>query len=122
MRRAVVRPGGPSTKEPAMTITLPDPVATSTHRRLSGFKPTGRLQLGNYLGAIRPMVASQLTIESVVMIADMHALTVEHDPAQLRERTTQALATMLAAGVDPTTALCYVQSDVPEHAELHYLL
>jgi tryptophanyl-tRNA synthetase len=103
------------------TLTL-DAVATGTRRRLSGFKPTGRLQLGNYVGAIRPMVDSQLTTESIVMIADMHALTVEHDPAKLRQRTSQALATVLAAGVDPAAALCYVQSDVPEHATLHYLL
>ena len=56
------------------------------------------------------------------MIADLHALTVEHDPARLRQLTGEVLATLLAGGVDPDTALCYVQSDVPEHAELHYLL
>jgi tryptophanyl-tRNA synthetase len=103
-----------------MTITLtPD---TTTTRRLSGFKPTGRLHLGNYLGAIRPMLeaAATSTAESVVMIADMHALTVEHDPARLRELTTEMLATLLACGIDD--ACIYVQSDVPEHAELHYLL
>src|SRR5258705_454564 len=93
-----------------------------THRRLSGFKPTGRLHLGNYLGAIRPMLDAQATIDSIVMIADLHALTVEHDPQRLRSLTTEAMATMLALGVDPTTTLCYVQSDVREHAELHYLL
>jgi tryptophanyl-tRNA synthetase len=91
-------------------------------RRLSGFKPTGRLHLGNVLGAIRPMVDAQLTTDSVVMIADLHALTVEHDPARLRELTTEMLSTLLACGVDPDQTLCYVQSDVPEHAELHYLL
>jgi tryptophanyl-tRNA synthetase len=96
--------------------------AGTTTRRLSGFKPTGRLHLGNYLGAIRPMLDAQATTDSVVMIADLHALTVEHDPQRLRERTAESLATMLAAGVDPATTLCYVQSDVPEHAELHYLL
>jgi tryptophanyl-tRNA synthetase len=89
---------------------------------LSGFKPTGRLHLGNYLGAIRPMLEAQETTESIVMIGDLHALTVEHDPARLRQLTAEILATLLAAGVDPAKALCYVQSDVPEHAELHYLL
>jgi tryptophanyl-tRNA synthetase len=93
-----------------------------THRRLSGFKPTGRLHLGNYLGAIRPMLDAQATIDSIVMIADLHALTIEHDPQRLRSLTTEGLATMLALGVDPATTLCYVQSDVREHAELHYLL
>jgi len=97
---------------------------TSTHtiRRLSGFKPTGRLHLGNYLGAIGPMVEAQRTTESVVMIVDLHALTVEHDPKRLRQLTGEVLATLLACGTDPTTTLCYVQSDVPEHAQLHYLL
>lgn len=91
-------------------------------RRLSGFKPTGRLHLGNFLGAIRPTADAQRHTESVVMIADLHALTVEHDPTKLRAMTTEMLATLLAAGVDPAATLCYVQSDVPEHAELHYLL
>jgi tryptophanyl-tRNA synthetase len=89
---------------------------------LSGFKPTGRLHLGNYLGAIRPMLDAQETTESIVMIVDLHALTIEHDPARLRQLTAEILATLLATGVDPAKALCYVQSDVPEHAELHYLL
>ena len=100
------------------TVTAP----TTTVRRLSGFKPTGRLHLGNFLGAIRPMLDAQATTESIIMIADLHALTVEHDPARLRQLTAEILATLLASGVDPATALCYVQSDVPEHAELHYLL
>jgi tryptophanyl-tRNA synthetase len=100
--------------------TLATPVATA--RRLSGFKPTGSLHLGNYLGAVRPMVLSQRTTDPVVMIANLHALTVDHDPARLRRLTVEALATLLAAGVDPAHSLCFVQSDVPEHAELHYLL
>ncbi|MGE5828674.1 MAG: tryptophan--tRNA ligase [Micromonosporaceae bacterium] len=105
-----------------MTTTVTPPIRTTTARRLSGFKPTGRLQLGNYLGAIRPMVDAQHRTDSVVMIADLHALTVEHDPQRLRQLTAELLATLLAAGVDPDSALCYLQSDVPEHAELHYLL
>jgi tryptophanyl-tRNA synthetase len=102
-----------------------DALGHDTARRLSAFKPTGRLHLGNYLGALRPMVSAQSAAsvaDSVVMIADLHALTEEHNPAQLRQLTTEVLATLLAGGVDPTATLCYVQSDVPEHAELHYLL
>ncbi len=57
-----------------------------------------------------------------MMIVDLHALTVEHDPRRLRALTAELLATLLACGVDPDRALCYVQSDVPEHAQLHYLL
>jgi tryptophanyl-tRNA synthetase len=68
------------------------------------------------------MVDTQRTTDSVVMIADLHALTVEHDPARLRELTTEMLSTLLACGIDPDQTLCYVQSEVPEHAELHYLL
>jgi tryptophanyl-tRNA synthetase len=102
----------------ATTTTAPVAVV----RRLSGFKPTGRLHLGNYLGAVRPMIDAQVSIDSVVMVVDLHALTVEHDPARLRELTAQGYATLLACGVDPDMTLCYVQSEVPEHAELHYLL
>jgi tryptophanyl-tRNA synthetase len=108
---------------PSTTLTevLPTTATTPTTRRLSGFKPTGRLHLGNYLGAIRPTLDAQRTTDSVVMIADLHALTAEHDPARLRRLTTEVLATLIAAGTAPTT-LCYAQSDVPEHAQLHYLL
>jgi tryptophanyl-tRNA synthetase len=105
-----------------LTHTVTSPTPTPIARRLSGFKPTGRLQLGNYLGAIRPMVGAQHRTDSIVMIADLHALTVEHDPQRLRQLTAELLATLLAAGVDPQSTLCYLQSDVPEHAELHYLL
>ncbi len=91
-------------------------------RRLSGFKPTGHLHLGNLLGAIRPTVAGQHDHESIVLVADLHALTVDHDPGQLRELTREVAILLLAAGVDPARSLFYVQSHVPEHAELHYLL
>jgi len=107
---------------PAATEASVSTPCATTPRRLSGFKPTGRLHLGNYLGAIRPMVDSQTTVDSVAMIVDLHAMTVEHDPARLRSLTTEMLATMIACGVDPATTLCYVQSDVSQHAELHYLL
>jgi len=109
-----------------MTTTL-----APTTTRLSGFKPTGRLHLGNYLGAIRPMVDGAAharrdqhadRTDSIVMIANMHAMTVEHDPTRLRELTQEMFATMLACGIDTETTTIYVQSDVPEHAELHYLL
>jgi tryptophanyl-tRNA synthetase len=90
--------------------------------RLSGFKPTGHLQLGNLLGAVRPMVAAQFETPSVVLVPDLHALTVEHDPAQVRELTLEVATLLLAAGVDPERCLFYVQSHVPEHTELHYLL
>jgi len=90
--------------------------------RLSGFTPTGSLQLGNYLGAIRPMVDSQDDHDTIALVTNLHALTVEHDPARTRELTLENAATLLAAGVDPAKTLFYAQADVPAHLELHYLL
>jgi tryptophanyl-tRNA synthetase len=90
--------------------------------RLSGFKPTGHLQLGNYLGAIRPMVDVQREDPSLVSVVDLHALTVAHDPARVRALTVEVATLLLAAGVDPAVTPLYVQSHVPEHTELHYLL
>jgi tryptophanyl-tRNA synthetase len=91
-------------------------------RRLTGFTPSGNLHLGNYLGAIRPIIAEQRTTETVVFISDLHALTLHHDPAEVRERTMEFAALLLAAGLDPNESLFMVQSHVPEHTELHYLL
>ena len=91
-------------------------------RRLSGFKPTGHLHLGSLLGAIRPTVAGQAEHDTVILVVDLHAMTVEHHPARLRELTMEVATLLLAAGVDPARSLFYVQSHVPEHTELHYLL
>ncbi|OLB65446.1 MAG: tryptophan--tRNA ligase [Actinobacteria bacterium 13_2_20CM_2_72_6] len=91
-------------------------------RRLSGFQPTGHLHLGNLLGAIRPTVAGQDDHDSIILVVDLHAMTVEHDPALLRELTLEVATLLLAAGVDPARSLFYVQSHVPQHTELHYLL
>jgi len=90
--------------------------------RLTGFKPTGTLHLGNYIGAIKPLVSHQYEAESVALVADLHALTVEHDPAQLAAITRETGAVLVAAGVDPARTTLYVQSQVPAHLELHYLL
>ncbi len=91
-------------------------------RRITGFTPSGDLHLGNYFGAIAPILAGQATTDTVVFISDLHALTLEHDPARVRERTVQFATLLLAAGADPDAAIFLVQSHVPEHAELHYLL
>ena len=91
-------------------------------RRLTGFTPSGSLHLGNYLGAIRPIIAEQRSTDTVVFISDLHALTVEHDPAEVRRRTLEVATLLLAAGADPGACLFLVQSQVPEHTELHYLL
>ncbi len=85
---------------------------------LSLLKPTGHLTLGNYLGALRPMRAA--AAGSFYGIADLHALTVTHDPAGLRGLVRELATLLLAAGLDPATL--FVQSHVPAHAELAYLL
>ena len=91
-------------------------------RCFTGLKPTGPLQLGNYLGAIRPLVAGQHTHQTIAAVVDLHALTVEHDPALLGARTREYATALLAAGVDPSVTTLYLQSRLPEHTELHYLL
>jgi tryptophanyl-tRNA synthetase len=91
-------------------------------RRLTGFTPSGSLHLGNYIGAIRPIVAEQARTGTVALISDLHALTLRHDPTEVRQRTVEFATLLLAAGADPDTCLFLVQSHVPEHAELHYLL
>jgi tryptophanyl-tRNA synthetase len=91
-------------------------------RRISGFKPTGFMHLGNYLGAIRPMVDGQRDDESFVFIADLHALTIEHRPADVHARTLENATLLLACGVDPEISTLFVQSHVSATSELHYLL
>ena len=90
-------------------------------RRLTGFTPSGDLHLGNYLGAIRPIVSGQ-GAGTVVFVSDLHALTLDHDPAEVRRRTLEFARLLLAAGADPGSGLFFVQSHVPEHTELLYLL
>jgi tryptophanyl-tRNA synthetase len=91
-------------------------------RVLSGIKPTGRVHLGNYLGALRHWVAEQHEADSFYTVVDLHALTVEHDPAQLRERTLELARMLVAIGLDPDVATLFVQSHVPEHAQLSWLM
>jgi tryptophanyl-tRNA synthetase len=91
-------------------------------RRLTGFTPSGELHLGNYVGAIRPIVAEQAMADTVVLVSDLHALTLDHQPDDVRRRTLEFATLLLAAGADPDVCLFMVQSHVPEHSELHYLL
>jgi tryptophanyl-tRNA synthetase len=92
-------------------------------RVLSGIQPTAdSFTLGNYLGALRQWVTLQDTHDAIYCVVDLHAITVEQDPAQLRERTRTAAAQLLAAGIDPQRATLFVQSHVPEHAELAWVL
>ncbi|WP_127358716.1 tryptophan--tRNA ligase [Actinacidiphila soli] len=92
-------------------------------RVLSGIQPTaGSFHLGNYLGAVRQWVALQETHDAFYMVVDLHAITVPQDPAELRASTRLAAAQLLAAGLDPERCTLFVQSHVPEHAQLGWVL
>jgi len=92
-------------------------------RILSGMQPTSdSLHLGNYLGALVNWVALQDDYDALYTVVDLHALTVGPDPAQLRDRTRRTAAQYLAAGVDPARSVLFVQSHVPEHTELAWVL
>jgi tryptophanyl-tRNA synthetase len=91
-------------------------------RIFSGIQPSGELHIGNYLGAVKNWVALQDTGESLFCIVDYHAITVPYEPEQLRQRRRQMAVSILAAGVDPARASLFVQSDVPEHTELAWIL
>jgi tryptophanyl-tRNA synthetase len=91
-------------------------------RVLSGIQPTGRFHWGNYFGAVRQYIALQTEPQAYYFIADLHALTTVHDPAQLRAWTLDAAIDLLALGLDPSHATLFVQSDVPEVSELCWLL
>ncbi len=95
----------------------------SRPRVLSGIQPTGiGSHLGNYLGALRRWVGLQDTHDAFYFVPDMHAITVPHDPAALRRRTREAVAELIACGLDPAKCTIFVQSQVPEHAELGWIL
>ncbi|MFB7738381.1 tryptophan--tRNA ligase [Streptomyces sp. NPDC056112] len=98
-------------------------MATDRPRVLSGIQPTaGSFHLGNYLGAVRQWVALQETHDAFYMVVDLHAITVPQDPAELRANTRLAAAQLLAAGLDPARCTLFVQSHVPEHAQLAWVM
>jgi tryptophanyl-tRNA synthetase len=89
----------------------------------SGVQPTGQgVMLGTYLGALKNWVALQDRYECIYCVVDMHAITVRQDPERLRETSYQTAATYLACGIDPLKSLVFIQSQVPQHAELGWIL
>ena len=88
----------------------------------SGIQPSGELHLGNYLGAIRSWVADQHVSDAIYCVVDLHALTLDIDPVELRTRTYETALDLLAAGLDPYACTLFVQSQVPEHPRLTWLL
>lgn len=111
---------------PALSTDQPQtgrPGASARPRVLSGIQPTaGSFHLGNYLGAVRQWVALQETHDAFYMVVDLHAITVPQDPAELRANTRLAVAQLLAAGLDPERCTLFVQSHVPEHAQLGWVM
>ncbi len=102
---------------------MSDAPPTARPRVLSGIQPTAdSFHLGNYLGAVRQWVALQDSREAFYCVVDLHAITVPFDPALLRRRTRIAAAQLFAAGLDPDRAAVFVQSHVPEHTELGWIL
>ncbi|WP_405778237.1 tryptophan--tRNA ligase [Streptomyces sp. NBC_00859] len=92
-------------------------------RIFSGVKPTGHLTLGNYLGAVRRWAEDdQYRADALFCVVDLHALTMQHDPARVRRLSRQAATLLLAAGLDPERCTVFVQSHVDEHARLSYLM
>ena len=89
---------------------------------LSGIQATGNLTLGNYIGALKNFVKMQDEYDCYYMIANLHALTVRRDAEELRENTLKIIATYIAAGIDPDKSCIFLQSQVPEHAELSWVL
>ncbi|MCL2803998.1 MAG: tryptophan--tRNA ligase [Micrococcales bacterium] len=95
----------------------------SNARAFSGIQPTAdSLHLGNYLGALRQWIELQADYEAIYSVVDLHALTVSPDPEDIRSRVRATAAQFIAAGVDPTKSVLFVQSQVPQHAQLTWLL
>lgn len=91
-------------------------------RIFSGVQPTGNIHLGNYLGAFRNWVRLQDEYDAIYCIVDLHAMTIEYDPAELERSRIETAKVLLALGIDPERSLLYTQSQVPDHAELAWIL
>ncbi|MGX1775012.1 tryptophan--tRNA ligase [Nocardia brasiliensis] len=106
-----------------MSVPAETPVAERKQRVLSGIQPTSSsFHLGNYLGALQYWVTMQDDYDSLYFIPNLHAITVPQDPKALRAQTRGAAAQLLAIGIDPKKSTLFVQSQVPEHAELAWVL
>ena len=91
-------------------------------RVFSGIQPSGDPHIGNYIGAIRNWVADQEEYDNIFCVVDQHAITASYDPEELRRNVRQLVAVYLASGLDPSRCSLFVQSHVPEHTELAWLL
>lgn len=105
-----------------MQVSFSRLTSKAVTRVLSGIQPSGELHIGNYLGAMRTWVQDQYNFDAFYSIVDLHAITVEHSAKDLRQNTLQLAITLLAAGLDPEVCTIFVQSHVPAHTELSWLL
>lgn len=96
--------------------------STTPKRVLSGVQPSGSLTIGNYVGALKQWAREQHNFESFFCVVDLHAITVPYDPQQLRDKTREVAALYLACGIDPEISTIFVQSHIPAHSELTWLL
>src|SRR6266511_2966349 len=128
-----VRPGGPEARPASGPASGPQGgqsrggrslgmVPGLMARVLSGIQPSGDFHLGNYIGAVRHWVADQDRNDCFYLIVDLHAITQPQDPQELRNRTIELAAILLAAGIDPDRSTLFVQSHVPEHAQMAWIL
>lgn len=103
---------------------MSDPTAKPAQKPIvfSGAQPSGELTIGNYMGALRQWAQMQDDYDCIYCIVDQHAITVRQDPTQLRQRTLDTLALYLACGIDPNKSTIFVQSHVPQHAQLGWAL
>ena len=120
-RRAFVRCSS-AAPDVASAAAAPPAETARKQRVLSGVQPTGVLHLGNYLGAIRQWVANQDAYDNFYCVVDHHAITAPHTPKELTLATYRTAALYLAAGLDPAKSRIFVQSHVPAHAELAWML
>jgi tryptophanyl-tRNA synthetase len=117
--RKIVRPMiTPSPAVPSESVVA----APSKAVVFSGIQPTGTIHIGNYFGAVRRWAAEQDQFFNVFCLVDLHAVTIPQDPAVLRDKILETAAILLAAGIDPRRSALFVQSELPEHAELAWLL
>jgi len=91
-------------------------------RIFSGIQPTGNIHIGNYLAAIRQWVASQAEYDNIFCLVDLHAITVPQDAKTLKAKTREAAGLLIASGIDPNLSAVFIQSDIPAHAELAWIL
>ena len=103
-------------------FATPEQATASRRRAFTGIQPSGRLHIGNYFGALKPVLEMYGEYDTMLCVVDYHALTTVRDGSLLRQNILDVTRDYLAVGIDPTQAIIFKQSDVPEHTELAWIL